>query len=88
MTLRHQWQSIGQLRDWLGGVVPSHFSLSFLLRPGAHILYGPAAALSCSDTSPFGFYSGAGEEVVQPGDIRSWRVAAVQFCVSLQKALS
>jgi hypothetical protein len=76
-TLRHQRQSVGQLHDWLGGVVPSRFSFSFLLRLGAHILCGPAAALSCSYASPFGFYSGAGEEVVRPGDIGSWRVAVV-----------
>jgi hypothetical protein len=63
------------------------FSFSSLLRLGAHILCGPAAALSCSYTSPFGFYSGAREEVVRPGDIGSWRVAAVQFRVSLQKVL-
>jgi hypothetical protein len=76
-TLWPQWQSVGQLHDWLGRVVPSRFSFSFLLRLGAHILYGPTAALSCSYASPFGFYSGAGEEVVRPGDIGSWRVAAV-----------
>jgi hypothetical protein len=76
-TLRHQRQSVGQLHDWLGGVVPSRFFFSFFLRPGAHIFCGPAAALSCSYTSPFGFHSGAGEEVVRPGDIGSWRVAVV-----------
>jgi hypothetical protein len=76
-TLRHQRHSVGQLHDWLGGVVSSRFSFSSFLCPGAHILYGPAAALSCSYTSPFGFYSGAGEEVVRPGDIGSRRVAAV-----------
>jgi hypothetical protein len=77
MTLRHQRQSVGQLHDWLGGVVPSRFSFSVLLRLGAYILCGHAAALSCSYASPFGFYSGAGEEVVRPGDIGSWRVAAI-----------
>jgi hypothetical protein len=73
-TLR---QSFGQLHDRLGGVVPSRFSFSFLLRLGAHILCGLAAAQSCSYTSPFCFYSGAGEEMVWPEDIGSWRVAAV-----------
>jgi hypothetical protein len=86
-TLRHHWQSAGQLHDWLEGAVRSRLSFSFLLRLRAHILYGPAAALSCSYASPFGLYSGAGEEVVRPGDIGSWRVAAVLFSVSLQKVL-
>jgi hypothetical protein len=54
-----------------------HFPFGFLLHLGAHILCGPAAALSCSYASPFGFYSGAGKEVVRPGDIGSWWVAAV-----------
>jgi hypothetical protein len=84
-TLRHRWQSAGQLHDWLGGAIPSRLSLCFLLRLRAHILCGPAAALSCSYASPFGLYSGAREKVVRPGDIGSWRVAAVQFSVSLQK---
>jgi hypothetical protein len=82
-TLWHQRQSVGQLHTWLGGVVPTRFSFSSLLRLGAHILYGPAAALSCSNASPLRLNSGAGEEVVQPGDIGSRRVAVVQFCVSL-----
>jgi hypothetical protein len=76
-TLRHQRQSVGQLHDWLRGVVLSRFSFSFVLRPGARILCGPAAALSCSYARPFGFYSGAGVEVVRPGDIGSRRVAAI-----------
>jgi hypothetical protein len=86
-ALRHQRQSTGRLHAWLGGVVPTRFSFSSLLHLGAHILCGPAAALSCSNASPLRLNSGAGEEVVRPGDIGSWRVAAVQFCVSLQRVL-
>jgi hypothetical protein len=80
-TLWHQRQSAGQLHAWLGGVVPTRFSFSSLLRLGA----GPAAVLSCSTASPLRLYNGAGEEVVWPGDVGSRRIAAVQLCVSLQK---
>jgi hypothetical protein len=86
-ALWHQRQSAGRLHAWLRGVVPTRFSFSSLLRLGAHILCGPAAALSCSNASPLRLNNGAGEEVVRPGDIGSRRVAAVQFCVSLQKVL-
>jgi hypothetical protein len=82
-ALRHQRQSAGQLHAWLGGVVPTRFPFSSLLRLGAHILCGPAAALSCNNASPLRLNSGAGEEVVRPGDIGSRRVATVQFYVSL-----
>jgi hypothetical protein len=85
MTLRHQRQSAGQLHAWPGGVVPTRFSFSSLLRLGAHILCGPAAALSRSNAGPLRLNSSAGEEVVRPGDIRSRRVASIQFCVSLQE---
>jgi hypothetical protein len=63
------------------------FPFSSLLHLGAHIFCGPAAALSCSNASPLRLNSSTGEEVVQPGDIGSRRVAAVQFCVPLQKVL-
>jgi hypothetical protein len=66
-TLWHQRQSVSQLHAWLGGVVPTRFSFSSLLRLGAHIFRGPAAALSCSKASPLRLNSGAGEEVVRPG---------------------
>jgi hypothetical protein len=86
-TLRHQRQSAGQLHDWLGGVVPTRFFYSSLLRLGAHVLGGPTAALSCGNASPLCLNSGTGEEVVQLGDVGSQRIAAVQLCVSLQKFL-
>jgi hypothetical protein len=86
-ALRHQRQSAGQLHALLGGVVPTCFSFSSLLRLGAHILDGSAAAQSCSNASPLCLNSGTGEEVVRPGDVGSRRVAAVQLCVSLQKVL-
>jgi hypothetical protein len=58
-----------------------------LLRPGAHILGGSAAAQGRSDASPLCLNSGTGEEVVRLGDVRQRRVAAVQLCISLQKVL-
>jgi hypothetical protein len=63
------------------------FFFSPLLRPGAHILGGSAAAQGRSDASPLCLNSGTGEEVVRPGDVRPRRVAAVQLCMSLQKVL-
>jgi hypothetical protein len=86
-TLWHQRQSVGQLHAWLGGVVPTCFSFSSLPHLGAHIFCGPAAALSCSKASPLCLNSGAGEEVVQSGDVESRRIAAVQLRVSLQEVL-
>jgi hypothetical protein len=59
-ALRHQRQSTGRLHAWLGGVVPTCFSFSSLLCLGAHILCGPAAALSCINASPLRLNSGAG----------------------------
>jgi hypothetical protein len=69
----------------LGGVVPTCFSFSFLLRLRAHVLGGPAAALSCGNESSLCLNSGTGEEVVWPGDVGLWRIATIQLCVSLQK---
>jgi hypothetical protein len=71
----------------LGGVFPTRFSFSFLLRLRAHVLNGPAAALSCGNVSSLCLNSGTGEEVVWPGDVGPRRIAAVQLCVSLQKVL-
>jgi hypothetical protein len=82
-ALRHQRQSAGQLHALLGGVVPTRFSFSSLLRLGAHILDGSAAAQSCSNASPLCLNSGTGEEVIRPGDVGSQRVATVQLCVPL-----
>jgi hypothetical protein len=86
-ALRHQRQSAGQLHALLGGVVPTRFSFSSLLRLGAHIPDGSAAAQSCSNASPLCLNSGTGEEVVWLGDVGSRRVATVQLCVPLQKVL-
>jgi hypothetical protein len=87
-ALWYQRQSFGQLHGWPGGVVPSHLSLGFFLHQGALVFRGVAALQSLGYASPFCFDSGAGEEMVRPGDIGSRRIAAVQFCVSLQKVLS
>jgi hypothetical protein len=87
MALRHQRQSAGQLHALLGGVVPTRFSFSFFPRLRAHVLGGLAAALSCSNASSLCLNSGTGEEVVWPGDVGPWQIAAVQLCVSLQKVL-
>jgi hypothetical protein len=87
MTLLRQRQSAGQLHDWLGGVVRTRFLFSFLPRLRAHILGGPAAALSCSNASPLCLNSGIGEEVVWPGDVGPRQIVAIQLCVSLQKVL-
>jgi hypothetical protein len=76
-TLRHQGQSSGQLHGWSRGAVPSHLSFSFLLHLGALVLRGVAAMQSLGYASPLCFDSGAGEEVVRPGDVRLRRVAAV-----------
>jgi hypothetical protein len=65
-ALRHQRQSAGQLHALLGGVVPTRFSLSSLLRLGAHIPGGSAAGQSCSNASPLCLNSGTREEVVRP----------------------
>jgi hypothetical protein len=86
-ALWHQRQSAGQLHALVGGVGPTRFFFSPLLQPGAHILGGPAAAQGRSDASPLCLYSGTGEEVVRPGDVRPRRVASVQLCMSLQKVL-
>jgi hypothetical protein len=87
-TLRDQGQSFGQLHGWSGGVVPPRPSFSFLLRLGALVLRGLAAAQSCSYSSFLCFGIGAGEKVVRLTDVGLRRVAPVQFCVSLQKVLS
>jgi hypothetical protein len=86
-ALRHQRQSVGQLHALVGGVGPTRFSFSPLLRPGAHILGGYVAAQGRSDASPLCLNSGTGEEVVRSGDVRPRRVAAVQLCMSLPKVL-
>jgi hypothetical protein len=76
-TLRYQRKSFGQLHGWLGGVVPSRLSFSFFLHLGALVLCGVAAMQSLGYASPLCFDSGAGEEVVRPGDVGSRWVAAV-----------
>jgi hypothetical protein len=87
MTLRRQRQSAGQLHDWLRGVVRTRSLFSFHPRLRAHVLGGPAAALSCGNASPLCLNSGTGEEVVWPGDVGPRRIAVVQLCMSLQKVL-
>jgi hypothetical protein len=85
MTLRHQRQSYSQLHGWPRGVVPSRLPFSF---QGALVFRGFAAVQSLGYASPLCCNSGAGEQVVWPRDVGLWRVAAVQFRVSLQKVLS
>jgi hypothetical protein len=87
MALRHQRQSTGQLHALLRGVVSTCFSFSFFPCLRAHVLGGPAAALSCSNVSSLCLNSGTGEEVVWSGDVGPRRIAAVQLYVSLQKVL-
>jgi hypothetical protein len=87
MALRHRRESAGQLHALFGGVVPARFSFGSFSRLRAHAFGGLAAALRCSKASPLGFSGSRGEEVVRSGDVRSWRVAAVQLHVSLQKVL-
>jgi hypothetical protein len=85
MALRHQRQIAGQLHALLGGVVPTRFSFSFFPRLRAHVIGGPAAALSCSNASSLCLNSSTREEVVWSGDVGPRWIAAVQLCVSLQK---
>jgi hypothetical protein len=87
-TLRDQRQSFGQLHGWSGGVVPFCLPLSFLFHQGAPAFYGFAAGQSLSCLSSLRFGCGAGEKVVRSRDVRLWRVAPVQLCVSLQKICS
>jgi hypothetical protein len=87
-TLRDRKQSFGQLHGWSGGVVSPRLPLGFLLRQGAPVLRGLAAVQSLGYSSPLCFGSSAGEKVVRARDVRLWRVAAVQFCLPLQKVFS
>jgi hypothetical protein len=87
MALRHRWQSASQFHALIGGVVLAHFSFGSFSRLRAHAFGGLAAMLSCSKASPLGFSGSRGEEVVRSGDVRSWRVAAVQLRVSRQRVL-
>jgi hypothetical protein len=88
MTLRDRRQSFGQLHGWSGGVVPPRPSFGFLLRQGAPVLQGLTAVQSRSYSSPLCFGSSTGEKVVRPRDVGLRWVAAVQFCVPLQKVFS
>jgi hypothetical protein len=87
MALWHRWQSAGQLHALIGGVVLARFSFGSFSRLRAHAFGRLAAVLSCSKASSLGFSGSRGEEVVRSGDVRLWRVAAVQLRVSLQRVL-
>jgi hypothetical protein len=87
-TLRDRRQSFGQLHGWHGRVVPSRLPLSFLFRQGAPAFRGLAAGQCLGYLSSLCFCCGTGEKVVRSRDVRLWRVASVQLCVSLQKIFS
>jgi hypothetical protein len=87
-TLWDRGQGVGQLHGRSGGVASAHLLLGFFLRQGAFAFRGLAAGQSLSYSIPLGFGRGAGEEVVRPRDVESWRVAPVQLCVPLQKVFS
>jgi hypothetical protein len=56
--------------------------------PGGSYLQWTRCRQSLGYSSPLRFGCGAGEKVVRSRDVGLWRVAPVQFCVSLQKDFS